>query len=71
MDNKKPVGLVSDEACDLPKEIIAKYEIGIVPLNVAWPEIENIPGENMFQKIRELEKRGDKSFAKTSQPSPK
>lgn len=71
MNNKKPIGIVVDEAADLPKEIIEKYQIGIVPLNVFWPEIESIPGENIFQKIRELEKRGDKSFAKTSQPSPK
>jgi DegV family protein with EDD domain len=69
--SKKPVGVVVDEACDLPKELIEKYQIGIVPLNVYWPEIEGIPGENIFQKIREIEKRGDKSFAKTSQPSPK
>ncbi|OGZ18958.1 MAG: hypothetical protein A2175_01345 [Candidatus Nealsonbacteria bacterium RBG_13_42_11] len=71
MNDKKPIGIVSDEGCDLPKEIITKYDIGIVPLNVSWPEIEAIPGENIFQKIRELEKKGDKSFAKTSQPSPK
>ena len=71
MDNKKPIGIVSDSTCDLPEEIIKKYDIGIVSVNAFWPEIENIPGENMFQKIRELEKRGDKSFAKTSQPSPK
>lgn len=69
MDNKKPVGIVSDEACDLPKELVEKHQIGVVPLNVFWPEIQSIPGDNIFQKIRELEKRGDKSFAKTSQPS--
>ncbi len=67
---KKPIGIVTDEAADLPKEIVEKHQIGIVPLNVHWPEIQNIPGENIFQKTRELEKRGDKSFAKTSQPSP-
>ena len=71
MNNKKPIGIVVDEAADLPQEIIEKYQIGIVPLNVHWPEIEAIPGENIFQKIREIEKRGGKSFAKTSQPSPK
>jgi len=70
MNNKKSVGIVSDCTCDLPEEIIKKYDIGIVSVNAFWPEIENIPGENIFQKIRELEKRGDKSFAKTSQPSP-
>lgn len=71
MNNKKPINIVTDEAADLPKDLIAKYDIGIIPLNVSWPEIESIPGENIFQRIRELEKRGDKSFAKTSQPSPK
>jgi len=70
MNNKKPIGIVSDCTCDLPEEIIKKYDIGIVFVNAFWPEIKNMPGENIFQKIRELEKRGDKSFAKTSQPSP-
>jgi DegV family protein with EDD domain len=68
--SKKPIGIAVDEAADLPKELVEKHQIGIVPLNVHWPEIEGIPGENIFQKIRELEKRGDMSFAKTSQPSP-
>jgi DegV family protein with EDD domain len=69
--SKKPVGVVVDEAADLPQEIVKKHQIGIVPLNVHWSEIEGIPGENIFQRIKELEKRGDNSFAKTSQPSPK
>jgi len=70
-NNKKPIGIVTDEAADLTREIIEKEEIRIISLNVHWPEIEEIPGENIFQKIREIEKRGYKSFAKTSQPSPK
>jgi len=71
MLNKKPIGIVSDSTCDLPEEVIKKYDMGIVFVKAFWPEIENIPGENIFRKITELEKRGDKSFAKTSQPSPK
>ena len=69
--DKKPIGVIVDEAADLTREIIEKYNIGVVPLSVHWPEIENIPGENIYQKIRELEKKKDKSFGKTSQPSPK
>lgn len=65
------IGIISDEAADLPKEIIEKHQIAIVPVKLDWPEIENVPGENTFQKMRELEKRGVKSFGKTSQPSPK
>lgn len=65
------IGIVTDEAADLPQEIVEKYKIAIVPVKLDWPEIENLPGENTFQKMRELEKRGIKSFGKTSQPSPK
>ena len=65
------IGIVTDEAADLPKDIIEKHQIAIVPVKMDWPEIENLPGENTFQKMRELEKQGIKSFGKTSQPSPK
>jgi len=65
------IGIISDEAADLPPEIIEKHQIIVVPVKLDWPEIENLPGENTFQKMRELEKRGIKSFGKTSQPSPK
>jgi DegV family protein with EDD domain len=65
------IGIVTDEAADLPKDIVEKYQIAIVPVKLDWPEIENLPGENTFQKMRELEKSGIKSFGKTSQPSPK
>lgn len=70
-NNKKPIGIVTDEAADLPQEMVEKYQIAIVPLNVHWPEIEKFQGDNIYQRIKELEKTGDKSFAKTSQPSPK
>lgn len=69
-NNLKPIGLIADEACDLPKEIIEKYQIAIVPVKMDWPDLENMPGENTFQKMREVEKRGIKTFGKTSQPAP-
>jgi len=65
------IGVVTDEAADLPREIIEKYQIAVVPVKLDWPEIEGLLGENTFQKMRELEKRGITSFGKTSQPSPK
>ncbi|PIU42709.1 MAG: hypothetical protein CO034_03030 [Parcubacteria group bacterium CG_4_9_14_0_2_um_filter_35_11] len=64
------IGIVTEEAADLPADIVTKHQIAIVPVKLDWPEIEKIPGENTFQKMRELEKRGIKSFGKTSQPSP-
>jgi DegV family protein with EDD domain len=65
------IGLITDGAADLPEEIIEKEQIAIVPVKMDWPDIEALPGENTFQKIREGEKRGVKTFGKTSQPSPK
>lgn len=65
------IGLIVDEAADLPKEIVEKYQIEVTPLKMDWPDLENFSGENTFQKMREAEKAGIKSFGKTSQPSPK
>jgi DegV family protein with EDD domain len=65
------IGIITDEGCDLTKELIERHQIAIVPVKLIWPEIENIPGDNAFQKMRELEKKGIRSFGKTSQPSPK
>jgi len=65
------IGLVVDEGADLPQEIIEKHQMAVVPVKMDWPDLENLPGENTFQKMREAEKRGVKSFGKTSQPSPK
>lgn len=65
------IGLVIDEGADLSQEIIKKYQIEVVPLKMDWSDVEGLPGENTFQKMREAEKRGIKSFGKTSQPSPK
>jgi len=65
------IGFVTEETADLPPDIIERNQIAIVPVKLDWPEIENLPGENTFQKMRELEKKGITSFGKTSQPSPK
>jgi len=65
------IGIITDEAADLPKEIIEKHRIAVVPVKLFWPEVENLPGDNTFQKMRELGKRGIQSFGKTSQSSMK
>lgn len=67
----KKIGLVVDEGADLPEEIIKRCQIKVVHFKMDWPEIEKLPGENTFQKMREARKRNIKSFGKTSQPSPK
>lgn len=69
--NMFTIGLVVNEAADLPEEIIEKNQIVVVPVKMEWPEVEILPGQNTFQKMREAEKRGIKTFGRTSQPSPK
>jgi uncharacterized protein len=65
------IGFVTEDTIDMPQELVKKYQIAIAPVKFMWPEIENLPGNNIFQKMRELEKRGITSFGKTSQPSVK
>jgi DegV family protein with EDD domain len=65
------IGIITEETADLPLEIIERHQIAIVPAILNWPEIEELAGENTFQKMRELERRGIRSFGKTAQPSPK
>ena len=69
LKNKNQIGIVTEEGADLPQEIIEKYQIAVAPIKMSWPEVETLPGENTFQKMREAEKRGINSFGKTSQPS--
>jgi len=66
----KKIGIVTEKSVDLSQEIIEKHEIRLVPVSLDWPELEDVPGENTFQKMRELERKGIKTFGKTSHPSP-
>jgi len=65
------IGIVIDEGCDLPLNIIKENNIETVKIKYEWPELDAQEGENTFQKMRELERKGIESFGKTSQPSPK
>ncbi|MFZ3054658.1 MAG: DegV family protein [Minisyncoccales bacterium] len=68
MENQNKIGLVFDEVCDLPQEIVDSNKIGIVRFKLDFQELANIPG-NIYEKVREGERRGIKSLIKTSQPS--
>jgi DegV family protein with EDD domain len=65
------IGIVAEDTMDMPQDLISKYQIAVAPVKFMWPEVENLPGTNTFQKMRELEKQGITSFGKTSQPSVK
>ncbi len=66
------IGLVIDKGSDVNPEIFKKNQIKTVDFQINWPpEMQGIPGETIFDKMRETDKRGMKVFCKTSQPSPK
>ncbi|MDD4531109.1 MAG: DegV family protein [Candidatus Pacebacteria bacterium] len=65
---KEEIGIVVDETADLPEETIKENKIGIVKFKLDFQDLIDIPG-NVYQKVREGEKRGIKNLIKTSQPS--
>lgn len=66
----KKISLIIGETASLPKEIQEKFGLTFVPYVIDWPEGKNLVGENIFQKMKESEKKGIKTLPKTSQPSP-
>lgn len=63
---KVAIGIVTEDAVDLPQKVLERYHIETVPIVINWPERENIPGDNICQQLREAEKRGVKDLPKTS-----
>ncbi|NHJ40263.1 MAG: DegV family protein [Asgard group archaeon] len=67
----KRIGLISDATCDLPKEIIEQYDIGIIPVNVIFGENEvrqpfyDLQNEEFYRRINAGEN------AKSGIPAPK
>jgi len=62
------IGIVTDEAADIPEDWAKDNEIEIIEGLKEWsnPEISKLPGSNFFQKMREADKRGMKVFVKTA-----
>lgn len=65
----KKMKIITDSSCDLNKDIIDKYNIKVVPLNVSFGEDTYIDGEldkkEFYQRMRD-----SKELPKTSCPSP-
>lgn len=68
---KVSIGIVTEDIATLLPKIIERYQIEIARAKLIWPELEKIPGENIYQKMKEMEKSEIKSFPKTSQAMPK
>ncbi len=67
----RKIGLITEDISSLPKEILEKYQIEIAKTKFDWPEMKKIPGDNLYQKIRNAKKFEVKTFPKTSQAMPK
>ena len=66
---KEKIGLVTDEIGDIPDDLVVENKISVVKYKLDFQELSEIPG-NVYQKIREGERRGIKNLLiKTSQPS--
>ncbi|MCK4474043.1 DegV family EDD domain-containing protein [Candidatus Parcubacteria bacterium] len=68
---KVSIGIVTEDITALLPKIIEKYQIELAFAKYDWQEGENLPGENIYQKMREADKQGIKTFPKTSQATPK
>lgn len=64
----KKIGITTDSASDLSEDIIKKYDIDVVNFKVDFQKIKDFSG-NIFEKMRQAEKKGIESTVKTSQPS--
>lgn len=65
----KKIKLITDSGCDLNKEIIKKYNIGVVPLNVSIDDKTYVDGELSCEEFYYMMKNS-KNLPKTSCPSP-
>ena len=68
---KVSIGIVTDNIASLLPKILERYQIELAQVIFDWPELEKIPGENLYQKIREAYRLGIETNPKTSQASPK
>lgn len=59
------IGLVVDDICSLPAEIIDNFQIEVVKTKLYFPELEKSPDGNMYQVMEET-----KTHPKTSAPPP-
>lgn len=66
--------IVTDSACDLPRALVEKYDLHVVPLHVSYEGMDYADGEdidiNRFCNILEDAREHDKDLPVTSQPTP-
>ncbi|MBC7333837.1 MAG: DegV family EDD domain-containing protein [Actinobacteria bacterium] len=63
----RSIGIVTDEASEIPDNWASENDIEVVKATIEWPgiEMDKISGENIFQKMLEADKQGKNVFIKT------
>ena len=65
---KYPIALVTDSACDLPREILDAYQIHVVPLSILVDGVEYLDGLTVSPRELHAMVRTAKRHPTTSQP---
>lgn len=65
----KKTTIIIGESASIEESICQKYGFVVVPFKINWPEMDSLEGNNIFEKMRDAEKKGIKTTPKTSQPS--
>ncbi|MDD5098413.1 MAG: DegV family protein [Candidatus Pacebacteria bacterium] len=65
----KTTKIVIGDSASITLEIIEKYGMISVPFTLDWPDREALDGNNIFEKMRDAEKKNITTTPKTSQPS--
>ncbi|MCK9393464.1 MAG: DegV family protein [Candidatus Paceibacterota bacterium] len=65
----KPLNIIIGTSASITKDIIEKYGFIVVDFKLIWEGEENIIGDNIFDKMREVAKTKITGGPKTSQPS--
>jgi DegV family protein with EDD domain len=64
------IALLTDSTCDIPQEILDKYDIKVVPLTIIWGEEQFQDGVNLTATDFYKRLETDPSLPTTSQPTP-
>jgi DegV family protein with EDD domain len=64
------ITIMTDSTCDIPPELIERYQIAVVPLYVVWGDEELLDGQDIDNATFYARLPRDPVHPKTSQPTP-
>jgi DegV family protein with EDD domain len=69
-ERKYPIALVTDSVCDLPRELVDRYQIHVVPLSIVSGGAQYLDGLTVSNEGVYSMMEGREGYPTTSQPSP-